>query len=98
MPAALLDAADDVQLVGLGAGGRTEARVRGTGSGIRWWWAAMKDHGVPAPGSVGIRANVVPASTFWLRKCAFCKSVPQRYRSRIFTAYRFAYRHLHVYC
>ncbi|MFD1467009.1 SWIM zinc finger family protein [Hymenobacter caeli] len=27
---ALLDAADDVQLVGLGAGGRTEARVRGT--------------------------------------------------------------------
>ena len=28
---ALLDAADDVQLVSLGAGGRTEARVRGTG-------------------------------------------------------------------
>lgn len=28
---ALLDAADDVQLVGVGAGGRTEARVRGTG-------------------------------------------------------------------
>ncbi|MBD2722607.1 SWIM zinc finger family protein [Hymenobacter armeniacus] len=27
---ALLDAADDVQLVGVGAGGRTEARVRGT--------------------------------------------------------------------
>ena len=28
---ALLEATDDVQLVGLGAGGRTEARVRGTG-------------------------------------------------------------------
>jgi hypothetical protein len=28
---ALLEAADDVQLVGIGAGGRTEARVRGTG-------------------------------------------------------------------
>ena len=28
---ALLDAADDVQLVGVGAAGRTEARVRGTG-------------------------------------------------------------------
>ncbi|GGG35377.1 SWIM zinc finger family protein [Hymenobacter glacieicola] len=28
---ALLDAADDVQLVGVGPGGRTEARVRGTG-------------------------------------------------------------------
>ncbi|GAA4048157.1 hypothetical protein GCM10022409_38190 [Hymenobacter glaciei] len=27
---ALLDAADDVQLVGVGAGGQTEARVRGT--------------------------------------------------------------------
>ena len=28
---ALLEAADDVQLIGVGAGGRTEARVRGTG-------------------------------------------------------------------
>ena len=41
---ALLAAADDVQLVGVGAGGRTEARVRGTGV----WYTVLVGGAEPA--------------------------------------------------